>query len=145
MGRGDSGRRETAVRQSRKETADRVAKYQTDDVGRTCLCYVVLVPQTAAAASKVLPLCHKLPRLPRRWFRCASVFLFFRFTLVVFCVFVLFCFVCHISGGTAPLFHLLILIIFLFFFAAFVFLCQPTWCPVRWHVITLCSLLIALQ
>ena len=37
-GRG-SGRKETAIDESRKETADRVAKYQADYVGRTCLCY----------------------------------------------------------------------------------------------------------
>ena len=36
---GGSGRREPAVDGSRKETADRVAKYQTDMVGRTYLRY----------------------------------------------------------------------------------------------------------
>ena len=49
-GNGDSwgsGRRETAVVERRKETADRVARYQTDYVVRTCTCYSY----------------HKLPRL----------------------------------------------------------------------------------
>ena len=55
MGRGGgNGRRETAVEESRKETADRVARYQTDDVGKTCLPGMILVPRTGAAASKVL-------------------------------------------------------------------------------------------
>ena len=60
-----SGRRETAVDESRKETADRVARYQTDYVGRTCLCYSY----------------HKPLRLPRMCFCWASVFLSFPFTL----------------------------------------------------------------
>ena len=49
---GGSGRTEIAVIESRKETADRVARYQTDHEGRTCLCYSY----------------HKLLRLPRRCF-----------------------------------------------------------------------------
>ena len=40
-GGGGSGLRETAADESRKETADRVAKYQTYYVGRTRLCYSV--------------------------------------------------------------------------------------------------------
>ena len=38
-----SGRRETAVDESRKETTDRVAKYQTDYVGRTCLSMLLVL------------------------------------------------------------------------------------------------------
>ena len=54
MGRvGGSGRRETAVDDSRKETADRVAKYQTDYVSRTCLS-MLLVPQTAGVVSEMV-------------------------------------------------------------------------------------------
>ena len=62
-GGGGSGLRETAADESRKETADRVAKYQTDYyVGRTCLCYTLV-------------LFYKLLRLPRSafvvpWFSC---------------------------------------------------------------------------
>ena len=50
---GGSGRRETAVDDSRKETADRLAKYQTDYVSRTCLC-MLLVPQTAGVVSEMV-------------------------------------------------------------------------------------------
>ena len=45
-----SGRRETAVDESSKETADRVAKWQTECVGSTFRCYSY----------------HKLLRLPRK-------------------------------------------------------------------------------
>ena len=48
--RAGSGRTETAVDESRKETADRVVRYQADYVGTTCLCYTY----------------HKLLELPRR-------------------------------------------------------------------------------
>ena len=61
MGRG-SGRRETAVEESKKETADWVTRCQTDYVGRTCLPSMLLVPQSGAAASKVLfLLCFGFP------------------------------------------------------------------------------------
>ena len=53
---GSIGRRETvdtAVEESRKETAHRLARYQADE--RTCL--RVIAPQAATAASKVLSLC----------------------------------------------------------------------------------------
>ena len=59
-------RRETAIDESRKETADRVAKYQTFYVGRTCLCYSYQY--------------HKLPWLPP-CFGCASIFLSFPLAL----------------------------------------------------------------
>ena len=63
-GMGMAGR-ETAVNDSRKETAERVAIYQTGYVGRTCLSMLLV-----------------LPRLPRSGaFCCASVFLFFHFAL----------------------------------------------------------------
>ena len=52
MGRGGNNRKETAVDESRKVVADRGARYQTDYVGRTCLCYSY----------------HKLLRLSRRCF-----------------------------------------------------------------------------
>ena len=111
MGRGGgSGRREIAVDESRKETADRVAKYQTDYVvGRTCLS-MLLLAQTAAAAFKVLLLCFGFPALSfRSW--SYSVY-----------VVVLFCFVCHISsgGGTTPLFY------FITSYQGIVFCCYRT-------------------
>ena len=40
---GGNGRKETAVDESRKETTDRVAKYQTDYVGRTCLSMLLVL------------------------------------------------------------------------------------------------------
>ena len=55
-----SGRTETAVDESRKETADRVARYRTNYVGRTYIS-MLLVPQTAAAASKVFLLSFGFP------------------------------------------------------------------------------------
>ena len=58
--RGGSGRTETAVDESRKETADRVARYRTNYVGRTYIS-MLLVPQTAAAASKVFLLSFGFP------------------------------------------------------------------------------------
>ena len=60
-----SGRTETAVDESRKETADRVARYRTNYVGRTYIS-MLLVPQTAAAASKVFLLSFGFPVLPFR-------------------------------------------------------------------------------
>ena len=56
VGGGGSGRGETAVDEAGKETADRVAKYQTDYIGRTCPCYLY----------------HKMLRLPQRCFDGAS-------------------------------------------------------------------------
>ena len=64
---GGSGRRETAVDERRKETSDRVANYQTDCAGRTCLS-MLLAPKTAAAALKVLLLFFGFPVLSfRSW------------------------------------------------------------------------------
>ena len=89
-GGGVRGRRETAVDDSRKETADRVAKCQTDCVGRTCLS-MLLVTRTAAAASGAFVLLR---------FSCPS----FRFWSYSVYVLALLCFVCHVSGGsTTPL------------------------------------------
>ena len=67
---GGSGCRETAVDESREETADKVARYQTDYVGKTCLCYPY----------------HTLLRLPRNCFCCALPVLSL---LVVLCLFML--------------------------------------------------------
>ena len=99
MGRGGTGRRKTAVDESRKETTDRVAKYQTDYVGRTGLWYAY----------------GRLLRRPRRCFCCASVFLSFPFALgrilLIKCCIVLFC-LSHLRGGTTPLFHFLLTFIY---------------------------------
>ena len=108
--RGGSGRTETPVDESRGETAYRVARYQTDYVGRTCLCYSY----------------HNLLRLPRRCFCWASVFLSFPFPLgrilFVQCVvvLVLFSFVCHISGGARHLFFIFCFVLFHYFDIFFV-------------------------
>ena len=87
---GGSGRRETVVDESRKETADRVANYQIDYVvGRTCLFYSYC--------------CGCLGG-----FFCASVFLSLPLALsrILIVYVVLFSFVCHISGkGTTPHFN----------------------------------------
>ena len=68
---GGSGRNETAVDESRKETANMVAKYQTDYryVGRICL--------------SVLLLLMRLPRVHFAVLRVSCPFLSF---LVVFCL-----------------------------------------------------------
>ena len=62
---GVCGRRETAVDESRKETADRVGTRRVPDRLRYIkLAYsILLVPQTAAAAAaaKVLLLCFGFP------------------------------------------------------------------------------------
>ena len=79
------GPKETTVNEIRKETVDRLAMYQTDYVRKTCI-YILLVPQTAAAASKMLLLCFSFPVLSfRSW---CSVW-----------VGVLFYFVWHLRGS----------------------------------------------
>ena len=55
------------VDESRKDKADRVARYQTDYVGRTCLCHSY---HTAAAASKMLSLCFSFAVLSFSLGRC---------------------------------------------------------------------------
>ena len=111
-----SGRTETAVDESRKETADRVARYQTDYLGRICLS-MLLVPQTTAAASKVILLSFGFPVLSfRSWSYSIDVI-----------VLVLFHFVCHISGGARYLFFTILFCImslfccYFYFFAPLVF------------------------
>ena len=99
---GGSGRRESVVDESRKETADRVAKHQTDHVGRTCLCYSY----------------HKLLQLPLRCFFCfASVFLSFPFALgrILF-ILLLYGFVLSVTspGGARHLFVFIYLYIYTF-------------------------------
>ena len=104
MGRtGGSGRTETMVDESRKETADRVARYQTDYVEPAYS--MLLVLQTAAAASKLL--C------------CASVFLPFPFALGRI-MFMLYHFVLSVTspGGHDPSF------LFLFFYYSYLLLCS---------------------
>ena len=117
-------------------------------VGRTCHIAVLLVPQTAAATWKVRLL----------WLG------FLSFPLVVgrilLYVVVSFCCVCNISGGGTPLLFLIFNfysgVLFCLFLRLFRFsLGQRIWIasicmsylsyPVRWHVITLSALLIALQ
>ena len=95
MGRGGTGRRKTAVDESRKETTDRVAKYQTDYVGRTGLWYAY----------------GRLLRRPRRCFCCASVFLPFPFALGRILFMLLYCFVLSVTsppGGARHLFFILL-------------------------------------
>ena len=109
MGRGGTGRRKTAVDESRKETTDRVAKYQTDYVGRTGLWYAY----------------GRLLRRPRRCFCCASVFLPFPFALGRIW-FILCCSELSVTsppGGhdTSSLFSSYIFLIFICFFVSFVF------------------------
>ena len=104
MGRGGgSGRREPTVDESRKETADRVAKYQTDFVEST------YVTRTAAAASGVLLLCFEFPVLSfRSWLYCVYVCFF--------------SFVCHISrNGTTPLYFILFYFIVIFVYSSLLF------------------------
>ena len=94
MGRGGgSCRRGTAVDESRKETADSVAKYQNDYVGRTCLSLLFV-----------------LLRLPRVLFvvlRFSCPFLSLLAVLCLCCCIVLFC-LSHIRGWQDTSFYLLI-------------------------------------
>ena len=84
------GRTETAVDESRKETADRVARYQTDNiVGRTCC---------GCLEGAFVELRFSCP------FLSLLVVFYYVFALV------LFCFVCHISGGAQHLFFCFVLI-----------------------------------
>ena len=78
--RGGGGRRKNAVDKNRRETADRVAsEVPTDYVGRTCHPTRTNVPQTAAAAFKVLVLCLGFPVLScRSWS--------YYFTLLLYCL-----------------------------------------------------------
>ena len=125
-----SGRTETAVDESRKETADRVARYQIDYVGRACLFYS----------------CHKLLRLSRRFFGWTSVFLPFPLALgrIIFMLLYSYCFDLFVTspGGHGTSFLLSILfyffnLSFFCFFVPFVFLSvnasvlQPFVCKCR--------------
>ena len=132
------------VDESRKETADRVARYQTDYVvGRTCLSYSY----------------HKLLRLCRRCLWCASVSLFFPSALGHI-LFMLQYFVLSVTfprGGYISFFCIYSgFICFFCFFVPFVFLpfdaskiasiCMSYLSyPVRWQLIALSTLLTALQ
>ena len=149
---GGNGRRESRVfDESRKETAARAATYQTDYVvGRTCPIAVLLVPQTAVATSKVRLL----------WLG------FLSFPLVLGRILLyqgmLYRFVVSVTspGGGTPLLFLIFNfysgVLFCLFLRLFRFsLGQRIWIasicmsylsyPVRWQVITLSALLIALQ
>ena len=83
-----SGRRETAVDESRKETAGRVASYQTDYVGRTSLFYATRTTNCCGCLEGAFVV---------RWISCPFFSL-----LVVFCLsccIVLLC-LSHLRGGT---------------------------------------------
>ena len=89
---------------------DRVTEDQIDYVGKTSLC-LLCYPY------------HKLLRLPRRCFCCASVFLSFPFalgrTLFSRTAVVLFC-LPHLRGGTTPLGLFYFIMLFYFFMCFFV-------------------------
>ena len=95
-GGGGSGLRETAADESRKETADRVAKYQTDYLGRTC--------------PSMLLVLLRLPRVLFVVLQFSGPFLSLLVELRL-CYFVLFC-LSHLRGEHDTSFYLFILFLF---------------------------------
>ena len=128
---GSSGRRETVVNESRKETADRVARHQTDYVGRTCLFNAT---RTTTNCGGCLEGVFVVLRFSCPFLSLLVVFCFLRCCIVSFCL-------SHLRGGATPLFYFMFLFFYLFPCPVRFSLCQRIWiaticisylsCPVR--------------